>query len=177
MLLLVACENRIKDKSEVFEDFLSGDVAAYREGSDIGFYITELCTDTGEWDIYSIGEMYDLDNDGEGELIINGPYGGMFLDKLDDKVIVFAEGQGTAMELSYVYYDDAYWIVISDATHGGRQMYSFTKYAGADHIVDSFELNAEYWDQDYYDENSDFTYRGEKITMEQYEQIYNSIFK
>lgn len=113
----------------------------------------------------------------EGGLIINGPYGDMFLDKLDDKVIVFAEGEGTAMQLSYVYYDDAYWIVISDTTHGGRQMYSFTKYAGADHIVDSFELNAEYWDQDYYDENSDFTYRGEKIAMEQYEQIYNSIFK
>lgn len=43
-------------------------------------------------------------------------------------------------------------------------------------VADSFELCAEYWDQDEYDENSVFTYRGEAITMERYEQLYDEIF-
>lgn len=55
-------------------------------------------------------------------------------------------------------------------------MRAYTKYEGADKEVDSFELNAEYWEQDDYDENSDFTYRGEKITMEQYEKLLDSIY-
>lgn len=116
---------------ESIQKFVSGDFMAYREGSDEEVYISDLNMNTGEWDSYSVGEIIDLDNDGEGEQIINGPYGGMYIDETssDGKVIVFAEGEGAASQLSYVYYD----------------------------------------------ENSDFTYRGEKITMEQYEQIYNKI--
>lgn len=165
----------IYNRWDLIQNFLSGELMAYREGSDKGFYITDLPMDTGEWDEYRVGEMLDLDNDGEGEQIINGPYGGMFLDKLDDKVIVFAEGQGAALQLSYAYYEDAYWIVISDTTHSGRKMYTFTKYSGADTIVDSFELAAEYWEQDYYDENSKFTCRGKEITMEEFEQIIKEV--
>jgi len=42
------------------------------------FYITDLNMDSGEWDSYSIGEKADLDNDGENELILCGPYGGIY---------------------------------------------------------------------------------------------------
>lgn len=179
-------ENNINNQNTVSEDdtldcfdrFLNGDIPAFRLNSNISFFITELSLDNGEWDSYSIGDRLDLDNDGEDELVLYGPYGGMYLDKSssDDYLIVFAEGEGTAMQLSYVFYDNAYWIIKSDTTHAGRKMYSFTKYSGVNNIVDSFELNAEYGNQDYYDENSDFTYRDRKITMEEYEQIYENIF-
>jgi hypothetical protein len=53
-----------------------------------------------EWDAYSIGEKTDLDNDGENELIINGPYGGIYLDARDNKVYEFASGEGSALILS-----------------------------------------------------------------------------
>lgn len=158
-----------------FDEFIAGNIPATREDYGNEFYITDLNMDTDEWDAYSIGQMLDLDNDDENELILNGPYGGMYLDEKDGNVIVFAEGGG-AMELSYVYYDDAYWIVHSDTTHAGRQMHQFTRFDGANCIVDSFELNAEYWDQDNYDENSDFTYRGEKVPMEFYEELMAEIF-
>ena len=158
-----------------FEDFISGKIPAIRINSQERFYITELNMNPDEWDSFRIGERIDLDNDGEKELIMDGPYGGIYLDVNNEHVIAFAEGEGSAFELSYVYYDDAYWIVKSDTTHAGRQMYSFTKYSGADCIVDSFELSAEYWEQDAYDENTGFTYRGEEISMKQYEQIYNDI--
>ena len=39
-----------------------------------GGWFTDLDMDSGEWDSYSIGEKVDLDNDGENELIICGPY-------------------------------------------------------------------------------------------------------
>ena len=51
---------------ESIQKFVSGDFMAYREGSDEGVYISDLNMNTGEWDSYSVGEIIDLDNDGEG---------------------------------------------------------------------------------------------------------------
>lgn len=158
------------------ENFISGDTEAVRLDTQSSFYITDLNMNLDEWDSYSVGDMIDLDNDGTTELILNGPYDGMYLDVLDDQVVVFAEGEGTAMELSYVYYDEACLIVISDTAHAGRILHLFTRYSGSDTVVDSFELKAEFWNQDGNDENSKFTYRGETISMEQYEEIYADIF-
>ena len=176
-LILGAC-NTNTDEPLGLQGFLNGEVMAYREGSDEGFYISDLNMNPDDPESYRVGQMLDLDNDGEDEQIILGPYGGMYLDqsKSDGKVKVLAEGDGTAMMLSYVFYDNACWIVISDTTHVGRQMLSLTKYAGAETVADSFELNAEYCDRDFYDETSDFTYRGEKISMERYEELIDSIF-
>ncbi len=160
------------------QSFIDGNAMAYSAYFDKYFYITDLDMESGGWDSYSIGEMLDLDNDNEDELIINGPYGGMYIDAHgpDGAALVFEEGLGTSEQISYVYYRDAYWIVSSDVTHGGRQLRTFRKYDGANSVVDEFELNAEYWEQEHYDENSDFTYRGKKITMEQYEEIMDIIF-
>lgn len=164
------------DFDSIFDDFLSGNVPATKKDSNSDFYITELNYNSDDWDSYRLGEKIDLDNDGELELILDGPYGGMYLDVMDGKVYVLAEGDGTGAVLSYVYYSDAYWIVKSDTTHSGRVMYSFIKYSGGEEKTDSFELSAEYEGQDKYDENSKFIYRGEEISMEQYEQIYAEIF-
>lgn len=172
---MAGCE-KTNNKIDYFDEFIAGERAAFYLNSGECFFITDLNLNQEEWGSYSIGEKADLDNDGENELVLNGPYGGMYLDVLNDQIVVFAQGGGTSMLLSYVYYDMAYWIVISDTTHAGRQMYTFTKYSGSESIVDSFELNAEYWDQEQYDENSKFTYRGNNISMEEYEKKYNDIF-
>ena len=80
--------------------------------------------------------------------------------------------------MSYADYDNATWIVHSDTTHVGRQMFWLTQYDGKGNIVDEFKLMAGYWDStdDKYDENSDFTYRDEKITMREYEELREEIF-
>lgn len=99
------------------------------------------------------------------------------MDARNGKVYVLAEGEGTAGVLFYTNYDNAVWIAHSDTTHMGRQMYWLTRYDGDGNIVDHFQLSAEYWDSldSQYDENSDFTYRDEKISMEEYEALRDEI--
>ena len=87
-----------------------------------------------------------MDNDGENEQIINGPYGGLYLDARDQKVYVFARGEGTSGMLSYTNYDNAVWVVHSDTSHMGRQMFWMTRYDGGEKIVEELLLAAEYWD-------------------------------
>ena len=137
-----------------------------------------LSDDEEDFSNYSFGERIDLDNDGENEQILNGPYGGIYLDARDGKVYVLARGEGTAGVMFYTNYENATWIVHSDTTHVGRQMYWLMKYNGAGNIVDEFQFSAEYWDSpdDEYDENSDFTYRDKKISMEEYEALGKEIF-
>ena len=127
---------------------------------------------------FSVGERIDLDNDGEDEQIINGPYGGLYLDARDQKVYVFARGEGTSGMLSYTNYDNAVWVVHSDTSHMGRQMFWLTRYDGGEKIVEELLLAAEYWDSPdgVYDENSDFTFREEKISMKTYEALRKELF-
>lgn len=164
------------DASGNLDEFVSGRLMAEDLSTGNSFYIRDLKMNSDEWDSYSVGLRVDLDNDGVDELILNGPYGGMYLDSVGDSVVVFARGEGTASVLSYVFYDDAYWVVKSDTTHSGRLYYSFTRYNGSYSAEDSFELIASYEGQDHYDENSQFTYRGESISMEEYETLYQEIF-
>lgn len=199
LLLLIACNNKadivienqesdrvesiIVDEQVIEENgslqgFIQGEAKAYREDSENGFYIQNLPMAEGEDDLdyfhYRIGEFVDLDNDGEDELILDGPYGGMFLDCVDGNVVVFAEGQGTARCLLYVYYENAYWIVYADEQHAGRQIYDFFKYDGSQKIVDSFRFSAEYYNTTY--EEGDFTFRDKAITMDQFEELWFSFF-
>lgn len=137
------------------------------------FYMTDLPSDPEDFTYYSVGEKVDLDNDGEKELIINGPYGGIYLDARDETVYVLDEGMGTTGVISYAQFDNSTWIVHGDTTHGGRILYDFKLYDGTGSVTDSFELDKEYW------ENPDepdgpgtvYTYRGEEITREEYETL------
>ena len=54
-------------------------------------------------------------------------------------------------------------------------MYWLTKYDGDGSVADEFQLSAEYWDSpdDGYDEDSTFIYRGEEISMGEYEITYD----
>ena len=86
---------------ELFNLFINGSISAISSADSTStFYITDLDMDSDEWDSYSIGEQVDLDNDGENELIICGPYGGIYLDARDNKVYEFAAGEGTGNMLS-----------------------------------------------------------------------------
>lgn len=165
-------------EKDSLQRFIQGDVKAYRDEDEEGFYLQDLQLAKDEEDMdyfkYSLGERVDLDNDGEDELIINGPYGGIYLDCVDGKVMVFAEGEGTAVYLSYVFYDNAYWIVYSDTTHTGRILYILTKYNSSKTVDDSFKLSADFYDTEY--EDGDFYYRDKSITMEEFNKLRNDIF-
>lgn len=50
--------------------------------------MTDLPNDPNDFTYCSVGERVDLDNDGEEELIINGAYGGIYLDVRDNKIYV-----------------------------------------------------------------------------------------
>ena len=121
---------------------------------------------------YSEGERLDLDNDGENELVIDGPYGGMYLDAIDGNLYVFAAARGNAGGLRYAYYDDAYWIVYHDTTHGGRSCYWLYKYEGGDNVVDTMTLMG-FWNSE---EDKEFTFNGESITEDDYIRIHDEIF-
>ena len=180
MLLLAAgCGKNSRESEELLDAFLAGEISAIREDNgEASLNFDELPVDEEDWYSYSVGERIDLDNDGENELILDGPYGGMYIDARDGKVHVLAAGEGTAGVLSYTDYDNATWIVHRDTSHMGRQIYWLTRYDGDGNIADEFQLGAEYWDSpdDKYDENSDFTYRDAKISMEEYETLLSEIF-
>lgn len=166
------------ESEELLDAFLAGEIPAnYDDGTDRVLMFDQLPYNEEDWYSYSVGERIDLDNDGEDEQIIDGPNGGIYIDARDGKVYVLAEGEGTAGVLFYTNYDNAVWIVHCDTVHVGRQMYWLTKYDGDGEIVDEFKLSAEYWDSpdDQYDENSDFTYRDEKISMAEYEALKKEI--
>ena len=158
-----------------YDAFLDSKISAKgsMDGNEFEIWYKDLPQDPDEWDSYSVSdEKVDLDNDGESELILNGPYGGMYLDARDGKVFVLAQGEGTAGELGYVEYEGKTYIYHCDVSHMGRQVYLFDCYDGSGNIVDSFDLSAEYYDSefDYYNSDSDFTFRGQKITMEEFEK-------
>ncbi len=173
-------DSTVKSESEELLDaFLAGDIPAFYDNEEESVIMFEwLMVDEEDYFSYSVGERIDLDNDGENEQIVNGPYGGIYFDARNGKVYVLSEGEGTAGVLFYTDYDSATWIVHSDTTHAGRQTYWLTRYDGEGNIADEFKLGAEYWDSphDKYDENSDFTYRDEKISMAEYEALRKEIF-
>ena len=167
------------EPEELLDAFLAGEIPAYYDyKEETTIMYDQLPHDEEDWECYSVGERIDLDNDGEVEQIVNGPYGGKYFDARDGKVYVLAEGEGTTALLSYADYDNVTWIVHSDITHWGRQLFWLTQYDGEGKIVDAFKFGAEYWDSpdDKYDENSTFTFRYEEISMSEYEELKEEIF-
>ncbi len=168
---------------ELLDLFVDGEIMAYYDeeaGQDRKpFYITDLPLNvTDDWFSYSIGNRVDLDNDGEDELILEGPYGGMYFDAREGQMFVLAEGDGTAATLSYTTFEGCTWIVHSDVTHGGRNTYDFTLYDGEGQIVDYFRLMKEYWEtpQEPDGPGTVYTYRGEQISKEEYDVLMEKFF-
>ena len=170
-----------EDPEALFQKFLDGELEAHSidyQGNAVTYKYTDLQTDPDEWDSYYYDDdsYIDVDNDGENELHLYGPYGGKVLDVRDGEIYDLTEGEGTAGELCFGEYEGLTYICHRDVSHAGRQIHLFDRYENGE-IVESFELNAEYWENtfDSYDRDSDFTFKGEKITMTEYEALAKEI--
>lgn len=179
LLVLLLCWsmagcNSASAENDMLDKFLAGEINAEANGfyRTESFNISEL-PQGEEWDSYSIGDRVDIDNDGEEELIINGPYGGMYLDGSADGVKVFAGGEGTASNLSYIHCNEETWIVHSDTMHSDRIYYKLEKYSGADNVVDSITLES--YQQE---ENGPLKYylNGSEVPETEYAEYYQNFF-
>ncbi len=160
---------------ELLDLFINGSISAI-SSEDSVFYITDLDMDSGEWDSYSIGERVDLDNDGENELIICGPYGGIYLDARDNKVYEFAVGEGDALVLSYVVYNGSTWIMYSNRMHTGYEAYHMEKFEGADNLVAEMNFYEELVDEDNVEGKEKYTLNGTEISYDEYFELCSKIF-
>jgi hypothetical protein len=162
---------------ELLDLFINGSISAI-SSTDLTstFYITDLNMDSGEWDSFSIGDKVDLDNDGENELILCGPYGGIYLDARDNKVYEFAAGEGTALTLSYVVYNGATWIMYSNRMYTGYESYHMEKFEGADNLVAEMNFNEKLVDEDNVEGKEKYTLNGTEISYDEYFELCSKIF-
>lgn len=104
ILMMSGCGSTAQEQTndEFFEAFIDGEIPAYYEDENREpFYMTDLPNDPNDFTYYSVGERVDLDNDGEEELIINGAYGGIYLDVRNEKIYVLDE-----FDLNKEYWDN-----------------------------------------------------------------------
>ncbi len=162
---------------ELLDSFIDGSISAI-SSTDLTstFYITDLNMDSEEWDSYSVGEKADLDNDGENELIICGPYGGKYLDARDNKVYEFAAGDGNAIMLSYVVYDGATWVMYSNRMNVGYKLYHLEKFEGADNLVAEMNFGEEVVDENSTESGMKYTWNGTEISYDEYTELCSRIF-
>jgi len=161
---------------ELLDSFINGLADAVDpEDSASTFSVSDLNMDSEEGDAYSIGERVDLDNDGENELIINGPYGGIYLDARDDKVYEFAAGEGTALILSYTCYNGAVWIMYSNRSSAGFEFYHMEKFEGADNLTAEMNFGEEF-DVNNAEAGIKYTLNGAEISYDEYTELCSKIF-
>ena len=166
----------IPNIDDLLDSFINGLANAVdSEDSASTFSISDLNMDSEEGDAYSIGEKVDLDNDGEDELIINGPYGGIYLDERDDKVYEFAAGEGTVLILSYTYYNGAVWIMYSNRSSAGFEFYHMEKFEGADNLTAEMNFGEEF-DPDNAEAGIKYTLNGAEISYDEYSELCSKIF-
>jgi len=162
---------------ELFDLFINGSISAISSADPAWtFYITDLDMDSDEWGSFSIGEQVDLDNDGENELIICGPYGGIYFDARDNKVYAFAQGEGNGLMLSYVVYNGATWIMYSHRMYAGHEAYHMEKFEGADNLVAEMNFSEELVDADNVEGEEKYTLNGTEISYDEYYELCSKIF-
>lgn len=161
---------------ELLDSFINGlaDAVALEDSAST-FSVNDLNLDSEEWGTYSIGEKVDLDNDGENELIINGPYGGIYLDARGDKVYEFASGGGTVLVLSYTYYNGAVWIMYSNRSSAGFEFYHMEKFEGADNLTAEMNFGEEF-DPNNAEAGIKYTLDGAEISYDEYTELCSKIF-
>lgn len=161
---------------ELLDSFINGSINAVNSADLTStFNITDLNMDSEEGDSYSIGEKIDLDNDGENELVISGPYGGIYLDARDNKVYEFAVADGTALILSYTYYNGAVWIMYSNRSSAGFEFYHMEKFEGADNLVAEMNFGEEF-DINNAEAGMKYTLNGTEISYDEYTELCSKIF-
>ena len=162
---------------ELLDLFINGSIDAI-DSKDMNskFNIADFNIGSEGWDSYSIGEKIDLDNDGENELIICGTYGGIYLDARENKVYVFAIGDGNANMLSYTYYNGEIWIMYSNSMNEGYECYHMEKYEGADNLVAEMSFSAELVDANNPEAGTKYLLNGNEISYDEYTAFGSKIF-
>ncbi|MFG6323965.1 MAG: hypothetical protein K1W41_21740 [Lachnospiraceae bacterium] len=162
---------------ELLDLFINGSIDAI-DSKDMNskFNIADFNIGSEGWDSYSIGEKIDLDNDGENELIICGTYGGIYLDARENKVYVFAIGDGNANILSYTYYNGEIWIMYSNSMNEGYECYHMEKYEGADNLVAEMSFSAELVDANNPEAGTKYLLNGNEISYDEYTTFGSKIF-
>ena len=170
-------EDEIVNAEELLDLFINGSISA-EDPADLtsAFYISDLNMNAGEWDSFSVGEKVDLDNDGENELIMNGPYGGIYLDARDNRVYKFAAGDGNACILSYTYFNGDVWILYSNGMNVGYESYHMEKFEGADNLAAEINFGEEPADLDHGESEIKYTWNGTAISYDEYTALCSKIF-
>lgn len=174
------------DTQKTLDDFVNGKTGALdyvEEIKDIpedGFvmksyedyydYIT-----AGEGDIWGAEEYIDFDNDGKDELIIHGYAGAcLFFDVIGDTVYKVLE-TGSASDIASVAEIDGRRVIErTDLLHAGRKYYRIMEFDFCCSLIDWLSLYASY-EGESYSEEDEFMYRDREISMEEFEEIRDSI--
>lgn len=117
----------------------------------------------------------DLDNDGENELIICGPYGGIYLDARDNKIYEFAAVDGNALILSCTYYNGAIWIMYSSRSSAGFEFYHMEKFEGADNLVAEMNFGEGFADPNNVEAGMKYTVNEAEISYDEYTELCSKI--
>lgn len=162
---------------ELLDLFINGSIDAV-DSTDLTstFHITDFNMGSEELNSYSVGERVDLDNDGENELIICGPYGGIYFDARDNKVYEFARGDGNANMISYTYYNGETWIMYSNSMNVGYEVYHMEKYEGADNMVAEMSFSEELVDENNSESGMKYLLNGKEISYDEYTAFCSKIF-
>lgn len=162
---------------ELLDSFINGRINAVDSADPTStFSIADLNVDADKWETYSAGEKVDLDNDGENELIVNGPYGGIYLDARDGRVYEFAAGEGGALTLSYTVYNGAVWIMYSNRMNAGYECCHMEKYEGADNLVGEMNFSEEPVDANNPEFGMKYMLNGTEISHNEYTDLCSKIF-
>ena len=178
----------VPDTKKVLDDFVNGKVDAldHVEGaSDIpeesfvmrsyGDYFEDMTGGDEAWIEVIKAEYADFDNDGEDELVMHGFAGAcLFFDCIGDTVYKVMETGTTTDVASVAVLSGERVIERTDLGHVGRKYYWIMKFDSCCCLIDWFSLNVSYEGTEYSEED-EFMYRDREISMEQFEEIVNSI--
>lgn len=119
---------------------------------------------------------YDIDQDGEDELLVEGPYYGFDIyDVIDGELTLIDCGGGTASICDIYVGEGKSYVVHTDFGHVGRAYIEFSLYGSNGERTEDFAISVGYDEnQDTYDENSEFYLDDKEITMEEYESYLNT---
>lgn len=170
MATITGCGSTSDEKT--YEQFLNDEIELDgKTFSEIFSFMQE------DFDMDPTAFYYDVDEDGKDELLVSTLfYGYNIYDVRDGKIVLLDCGEGTAAACGVYEGNGHVYVSHSDFSHSGRKLLELTRYDKNGNVVETITINAEYWDseEDVYDENSDFTYNGQKITMQEYEDYMNS---
>lgn len=103
-------------------------------------------------------------------------YGGIYLDCRDDKVYEFARGDGSAIVLSYTYYNGDVWIMYSNDMNAGYETYHMGKYEGADNLAAEMNFGEELIDENDPDSGMKYFWNGKEVSNDEYDAFCSKIF-